>query len=181
MQHIKEKIKEFVSSTQKVKNCAVTKIDCLKQDDFLSLFELMPVKWPNGILILRSHSAVQPIETKDLQRQPSIRDTDDSNKIRFHNRLKRRLALGKAYMSIWITHATVLFWLFFTLDTNITVEKRIAETLLTHKRSILYDMLEAVADKRKYDIIHEQDKQRNIILKIMIYELHKKLIFLCKQ
>lgn len=54
----------------------------------------------------------------------------------------------------------------------------VQDTLLARRQYLLNEMLDAVADNRKYDYIYEQDKQRNIILKIMINELQTKLIFL---
>lgn len=97
VQRTKETIKEFISS-KKQKNCVVTKLDCLEQEDFLSLFELMPLKPSNGMRILRSHTAVQPVKTKDLPKQPPISDAGEFNKNRIQKGLKRQQALGKTYV-----------------------------------------------------------------------------------
>lgn len=52
------------------------------------------------------------------------------------------------------------------------------DKLLARKQYLLNEIYEAIADKRKFDHFHEQDKQRNIILKIMINELNAKLMYL---
>lgn len=66
----------------------------------------------------------------------------------------------------------------FTLENQMRDTLNVQDTLLARRQYLLNEMLDAVADNRKYDYIYEQDKQRNIILKIMINELQTKLIFL---
>lgn len=65
-----------------------------------------------------------------------------------------------------------------TTENYITEACNIQDKLLARKQYLLNEMSEMYADKRKYDCIHEQDKQKNIILKIMIKEFHNKLMFL---
>lgn len=60
-----------------------------------------------------------------------------------------------------------------------SAEQRAQDILLVKRKSLLNDMANVIADKRKFDIFHEQDKQKNIILKIMINELQEKMTFIC--
>lgn len=40
-------------------------------------------------------------------------------------------------------------------------------------------MRDTIADKRKYDILYEHERQMNIILKITYEDLLNKVIFIC--
>lgn len=168
-------MKEIVLCTN-IANCTVTEIDSFEQKEFLALFELIPAKQPTGINGHRS--AVNSLKRKAFRKQPSKLDSDDS--IELDDLSRQKSAFGKTYgpYEYVLTHDSLLF---FTLDMCIVTENRVQETLLAKKQSLLFDMMETVADQRKYEIFCEQEKQKNIILKIMIAELHKKIIFLCKE
>lgn len=41
-------------------------------------------------------------------------------------------------------------------------------------------MKDVIADKRKSDILYEQERQKNIIYQIMFNELIRKIVHICK-
>ncbi|XP_055296682.1 uncharacterized protein LOC129565627 [Sitodiplosis mosellana] len=154
-----------------INNCIKTSVDCFDQREFLSLFALIPAKQQNGkvhrpVSIRKSLSVQRPVKKIVKVGQPIRKlrppppplpqTNDDSNNNRFDTRTKRKI----------------------TLESYITEACHVQDTLLARKLYLLNELYEAVADKRKFDIFDEQDKQRNIILKIMINELHTKLMFL---
>lgn len=78
-----------------INKCTATSIDSLEQEEFLSLYGLIPNKQQNGKTKVLQRSVERPIENivrQPLERQPSTDDDSNNN-----NRLqsKRKITLGK--------------------------------------------------------------------------------------
>lgn len=94
-----------------ISNCTETKIDSFEQQEFLSLFGLIPIKQRNGTIKRRKLLSEQlpPIIEATKQgvivastmmerslRKRAMRDDTNNNNNRFdNNRSKRRITLGK--------------------------------------------------------------------------------------
>lgn len=72
----------------------------------------------------------------------------------------------------------LVFW-FYKIECDLKNNQNIQKSLLAKKRSLLHSMRDSVADRRKCDILFEEEKRMNFILKISINELQTKMSFIC--
>ncbi|XP_031627008.1 uncharacterized protein LOC116343209 [Contarinia nasturtii] len=160
-----QQIKQFDKALQfNISKRSETKIDAFDQQEFLSLFGLMPCIYQNGTK-KRKISAISPSTVDAIIK-------DDFTKI---NRTieKRPRYINNIPRKNRFQHKSIL-------ERRITEALCVQTTLLARKQYLLKQMLESVANQRKCNILHEQAKQRNIILKMQINELQSNLIFLWK-
>lgn len=70
------------------------------------------------------------------------------------------------------------FVFFANTENYISEACQVQGTLLARNQYLLNELYHAIADHRKYVYLDELEKQRNIILQIMIREIDTKMTFL---
>lgn len=171
-----------------------TKNDNFEQTEFLSLFGLTPKisksHTKNGFLSPKrkrhtddriSNLTIQSKLKKTLGKPKNVRmDICIYLIINFNRSIKQ---FGLSIVSISSRFLLLLLFSFsgflLNLETHIKSNQHMQTQLLARRQSILNELRDTVADKRKYNILYEHERQMNIILKITFEDLLNNVIFIC--